>query len=89
MDKPPATRIFNCSRLRLVPARALGLWRRRRELGRWLAIGAPAAGRLGVAALFMGNPRFREPYDLFILMGAAIGLVALWDRFVPSKMSAP
>jgi hypothetical protein len=81
MDHPWVTRVFNCTLAYvLFPLALWGLWRRRRELGAWLAIGGPIGAVWGITLLFMGNPRFREPFDLFILSGAAIGLTAIWDR---------
>ncbi len=82
MDHPHLSRVFNCAiAYGLFPLALWGLWQRRRERGAWLAIGGPLIAVWGVAALFMGNPRFREPFDLFILCGAAVGLTALRDRF--------
>ena len=59
------------------------LWRRRRELSVWLGFAAPMAAVWGLAVIFSGDPRYREPFDLFIVAGGASMLLALWDRVAP------
>jgi hypothetical protein len=86
LEHPIVGGIFNCVLgYGLVPLALWALWRRRRELGPWLAVGAPLAAVWAVALVFMGNPRFREPFDLFIFSGAAVGLLELWDRFTSKQ----
>ena len=83
MDQPHLARRTNflVSYL-LVPLALVGLWRRRRQIGGWLAIGCPLIGGVwGLALLFSGNPRYREPFDLFIIVGAAAGIVALLEAY--------
>ncbi len=53
------------------PLAFLGLWRERRRLGAWLGFGLPMASVLGVAVIFLGDPRFRQPYDVFLFGSAA------------------
>jgi hypothetical protein len=89
LEHPILGGIFNCVLgYGLVPLALWALWRRRRELGPWLAIGAPLAAVWGVALVFMGNPRFREPFDLFILTGAAPGLTVVWDRYARKRATS-
>ncbi len=63
----------------IAPLAFLGLWRSRRRLGAWLAFGLPAISVLGVALLFLGDPRFRQPYDFFFFGAAASVLVEAWE----------
>ena len=63
----------------LVPLGLWQLWRRRRDLGMWLAFAAPLGAIWGLAILFSGDPRYREPFDLFLIAGASPMLVWLWD----------
>jgi hypothetical protein len=67
----------------LLPLALWGLWWRRRELGGWLAVGGPLLAVSGLALLFSGNPRYREPFDLFILTGAAVAIAAIGERLQP------
>jgi hypothetical protein len=68
---------FNIATAALTPLALFALWRRRRELNAWIVIGAPFAMIIAVALLFMGDPRYREPFDAFLLVGAAAGAVEL------------
>ncbi|MHB1843673.1 MAG: hypothetical protein ACYCWW_02410, partial [Deltaproteobacteria bacterium] len=61
------------------PLAFLGLWRRRRDLGMWLAFGIPMLFTIGIAVLFLGDPRFRQPYDFFLFGAASCELIALWE----------
>jgi len=64
----------------LVPLGFVEWWRRRRELGSWLAFLAPMGSIWALALVFSGDPRYREPFDVFLVSGAAGGLARLWDR---------
>ncbi len=68
---------FNIATALLTPFALFAWWRRRRELNSWIIIGVPFAVILGIALIFMGDPRYREPFDAFLLAGAAAGLVEL------------
>jgi len=67
-----------------VPLAFMGLWQWRRELGAWVGFGAPMGSIWGLALVFSGDPRYREPFDVFIVAAAAGGLGALIDRFKPA-----
>ncbi len=64
-----------------VPLAFAGLWRRRRELDAWIGFGAPMGAIWGLALVFSGDPRYREPFDVFIVAAASIGVGALIGRF--------
>lgn len=53
------------------------LWSERRRLGVWLAFGVPMLGELATAVIFFGDPRYREPFDLFLVGAASFAIVAL------------
>ncbi len=76
----PLGHLFNLATAYLVAPLALwALWRRRRSLGAWLATGLPLAAVLAVALIFMGDPRYREPFDAFLVGGAAAGGLDVWE----------
>jgi hypothetical protein len=63
------------------PLALVMLWRRRRDLGAWLGFGAPLASIWGLAVIFSGDPRYREPFDLFIVAGGSFTLLRVWKRW--------
>ncbi len=63
----------------IAPLAFLGLWWRRREEGIWFAFGLPLAQILGIAVLFLGDPRFRVPYDFLFFGAAASAMIAIWE----------
>jgi hypothetical protein len=63
----------------LYPLAFAGLWLSRRRFGSWLAFGLPILSVLGIAVLFLGDPRFRQPYDFLMFGSAALTLVAIWE----------
>jgi len=64
-----------------VPLGLAGLWRRRRELGSWIGFGAPLGSIWALALIFSGDPRYREPFDIFLVAGASGGLAQIYDRW--------
>ena len=72
----------------LIPLALMGMWRNRRELSGWIGFGAPMGAIWGLALIFSGDPRYREPFDIFIVAGAAGGLGDLIDRFWPALQRA-
>ncbi|MCX6071468.1 MAG: hypothetical protein NTU91_11535 [Chloroflexi bacterium] len=83
-----AQMLFIASWLVSLPLAVLGLTRlgpSRREHS-WLAL-ALVSQALLTAAFFAGT-RFRTPLDVFALIWAAIGLVALWHRVRPIRQIA-
>jgi 4-amino-4-deoxy-L-arabinose transferase-like glycosyltransferase len=60
------------------------LGRGRREHS-WLALATVSQALM--AALFFVGTRFRTPLDVFFLIWAAIGLVALWRKFRPIRQA--
>ena len=68
---------FNIATAALTPLALYAWWRRRREASVWIVVGVPFAVIIGIALLFMGDPRYREPFDAFLLAGAAAGIVDL------------
>ena len=76
-----ATRTFNLLLTYLfAPLAFATLWRRRGDLGAWLGFGLPMLSIWGLAVIFSGDPRYREPFDLFIVAGGAYTLVQLLER---------
>ncbi len=73
----------------LVPLAFVRLWRQRRELGVWIGFGAALGSIWGLAVIFSGDPRYREPFDIFLVAGAAGGLGALIDRLKPRDITRP
>ncbi|MHB8420793.1 MAG: 6-pyruvoyl-tetrahydropterin synthase-related protein [Myxococcales bacterium] len=61
------------------PLALWSLWRMRKRLGAWLGFGLPFLSVIGIAVLFLGDPRFRQPYDFFMLGPCAVGMLAVWD----------
>ena len=61
----------------LAPLAFWALWSERRRLGAWLAFGAPILGELAVALVFFGDPRYREPFDFFLIGAASWTLVQI------------
>jgi 4-amino-4-deoxy-L-arabinose transferase-like glycosyltransferase len=82
-----AQMLFISSWLASLPLALFGLTRlgpSRRDHS-WLAL-AFASQALLAAAFFVGT-RFRTPLDLFVLIWAAIGLIALWQRVHPIRQA--
>ncbi len=63
------------------PLAMVTLWQRRRERGTWLGVGAPMAAIWGLAVIFSGDPRYREPFDLFMIAGGSWTLLRIWDQW--------
>ncbi len=63
----------------LYPLAFWALWITRKRLGSWLGFGLPIVSTLGVSVLFLGDPRFRQPYDFMMLGAASFALVTLWE----------
>ncbi len=63
------------------PLAMMTLWRRRGQLGTWLGFGAPMAAVWGLAVIFSGDPRYREPFDLFTIAGGSWSLLHIWDTW--------
>jgi len=70
----------------LVPLAFLWFWRHRRSLGAWLGFGLPMVSIWGLAILFSGDPRYREPFDFFILGAAGAWIAARWP---PKALPTP
>ncbi len=64
-----------------LPLALVTLWRRRADRGTWLGFGAPLASIWGLAVIFSGDPRYREPFDLFTIAGGSWTLLHLWDTW--------
>jgi hypothetical protein len=62
------------------PLAFVGLWLGRRRLGTWLGFGMPILSVLGIALVFSGDPRYREPFDFFIFGGAGLAIEAGLER---------
>jgi hypothetical protein len=62
------------------PLAFVALWRARRSLGAWLGFGAPMASIWTLAMLFSGDPRYRMPFDVFIVAGGSAGLLFVAER---------
>jgi hypothetical protein len=56
------------------------LWRGRRTLGAWIGFGGPMAALWTLAVMFSGDPRYRTPFDIFIVAGGSAGLLMLADK---------
>jgi hypothetical protein len=59
------------------PLAFVALWRGRCSLGPWIGFGAPMASMWTLAVLFSGDPRYRMPFDVFIVGGGSAGLLVL------------
>ena len=68
----------------VAPLAFLWFWRKRRQLGAWLGFGLPMASIWGLAVLFSGDPRYREPFDFFIVGAAAAWVAARWWKPRPA-----
>lgn len=64
----------------LVPLGLWQLWRRRKDIGAWVGFAAPLGSVWALAILFSGDPRYREPFDIFLVAGSVGMLGLLWDR---------
>jgi hypothetical protein len=62
------------------PLAVLGFWLQRRRAGAWIVFIAPLAAVWAVALMFSGDPRYRLPYDFFILGMAAVAILRIYDR---------
>ncbi len=74
----PLTRLCNLLMAYLfAPLAFWALWRGRRRLNLWLGFGLPMASVFLVAEMFSGDPRYRMPFDFFILGAASVSIVRL------------
>ncbi len=68
------------------PLAFVALWRGRRTLGPWIGFGAPMASIWTLAVVFSGDPRYRMPFDVFIVGGGSAGLLYVaqqWRHRLP------